>query len=212
MNILRKQLFFPWNVFFLSYSGVLRGEIWKCWLKISGRVFKTAIHLSSVSFWGERFPRKQKDFYCSRTSSEKVSEKGQKIFTRVVKTACWASRKVFWGKENFLWKTTNFYQYWILSKVFTLKAHFFRGLSKLQSKCLEKLFEEENTFFEGKICVLDFWTLSGKISVCWRQICGRVVRTTLNLSGQKSEEIFFFRKSYISLIFFEIWIKYCAVQ
>ena len=196
----KKQIFFPW-IAFLRFSGVLRGELWKFWLRISGRFFKTKIHLHRVSFWREKFPWKQKLFYRSRTPREKVLENGQKIFTRVVKIACWVSRTGFRGKGNFLWKTTSFNHYWILSEVFTLVAHFFRGLSKLQSMCHEKRFEEKNSFLKRKICVLDFWTLSQKIPVCWRQTSGRAVRTTLNLSGQNSEEIFFFRKNYIFLTF-----------
>ena len=206
MNLLKKKhLFFPWN-FILRLSGVLRGELWKSWLRISGRFSKTTIHLRRVSFWREKFPWKQKLFYRSRTPSE-VSENGQRNFTRVDKTACWVSRRGSRGKENFLWKANIFNQYWILSEVFSLMAKLFRGLSKLQSECHEKRFEEKKTFPKEKIRCLRFPEVERKSPVCWRQFSGRVVRTTLNLSGQRTEEIIFFRKSYIFLTFFETWRK-----
>ena len=114
--------------------------------------------------------------------------------------------KGFW-EGNFLWKTNFFQQYWIWSEVIILMAKVLRGLSKLQFKCHEKTFEEKKSFLKEKICVSDFRTSSGKSPVCWRQFSDRVVRSTLNLSGQKFEEKIFFRKSYIFLTFFETWRK-----
>ena len=69
--------------------------------------------------------------------------------------------------------------------------HFFRGLSNVQSKCHEKRFEEKATFRRKKSVF--FWISSEKSPVLL-QISGSVVRTTLNLSGEKSGEIIFSEK------------------
>ena len=99
MNVSKKkQLFFPWNVF-LRLSGVLRGELWNSWLRISGRFLKTTIHLHRVSFWREKFPWKQKLFYRSRTPSE-VSENGQKISRGSSKLHAGCPGQVFEEKKS----------------------------------------------------------------------------------------------------------------
>ena len=101
MNLLKKkQLFFPWN-FFLRLSGVLRGELWKSWLRISGRFFKTKIHLHRVSFWRETFPWKQKLFYRSRTPRERFWKVGKKFSRGSSKLHAGCPGKFFVEKKTF---------------------------------------------------------------------------------------------------------------
>ena len=96
----KKQLFFPWNAF-LRFSGVLRGELWKFWLRISGRFFKTKIHLHRVSFWREKFPWKQKLFYRSRTPRERFGKMGKKFSRGSSKLHAGCPGQVFEEKETF---------------------------------------------------------------------------------------------------------------
>ena len=113
------------------------------------QVFHKDNILSSVSCRGESFPWKQKQLYRSRNSSEKVSETGQKIFTVVVKSACWVSKEGFWGKENFLWKT-----FFIINTGFWAKyshscPNFFEGCRNFNLNVMRNVLRKKN-FSEGK--------------------------------------------------------------
>ena len=66
---------FSIELFFSVFRSFHR-RIKKVWLRLSGRVFETTIDLPNVSFWEDRFPWKQKQFYRSRISRGRASEKG----------------------------------------------------------------------------------------------------------------------------------------